>query len=68
MEKPSDETYVALAADHLVAVVLGGKSLERRLDDTTTETENKVKGGFLKDARVSHAFSHLPMRLPRSQP
>jgi len=40
-------TYVALAADHLVAVVLGGKGLERRLNDTTTETENQVESGFL---------------------
>ena len=36
-------TYVALSADHLVAVELGGESLERWLDDTTTETENKVE-------------------------
>ena len=40
-------TYVALAADALLAVVFGGKSLERGFDDTTTETEDKVKGGFL---------------------
>jgi hypothetical protein len=40
-------TYVALAADGLVAVVLGGKSLQRGLDDTTTETEDKVKGRLL---------------------
>jgi len=36
-------TYVALSADHLVAVELGGEGLERWLDDTTTETENKVE-------------------------
>ena len=41
------ETYVALAADHLVAVVLAGQRLERWLDDTTTETEDKVESGFL---------------------
>lgn len=40
-------TYVALAADHLVAVELGGQSLERGLDDTTTETEDQVEGGLL---------------------
>lgn len=40
-------TYVALAADHLVAVELGGQSLERGLDDTTTEAENQVEGGLL---------------------
>lgn len=42
-----NRTYVALAADALLAVVLGGKSLERGFDDTTTETEDKVKGGLL---------------------
>jgi hypothetical protein len=36
-------THVALSADHLVAVELGGKSFERWLDNATTETENKVK-------------------------
>jgi hypothetical protein len=40
-------TYVALAADGLLAVELGGKGLEGRLNDTTTETEDKVKGGLL---------------------
>lgn len=40
-------TYVALAADGLLAVVLGGKSLEGGFDDTTTETEDKMKGGLL---------------------
>lgn len=39
--------YVALAADGLLAVVLGGKGLEGRLDNTTTETQDKVKGGLL---------------------
>ena len=41
------ETYVALAADHLVAVELGGKGLERGLNDTTTETEDQVEGRLL---------------------
>lgn len=40
-------TYVALAADVLLAVVLGGESLEGGFDDTTTETEDKVKGRLL---------------------
>jgi hypothetical protein len=43
-------TYVALAADHLVAVELGGKGLERGLNDTTTETEDEVEGGLLYKA------------------
>jgi hypothetical protein len=44
---PAAETYVALAADGLVAVVLGGKGLERGLNDTTTETEDQVEGRLL---------------------
>jgi hypothetical protein len=41
-------TYVALAADGLVAVVLGGKGLERGLNDTTTETEDQVESRLLQ--------------------
>jgi len=40
-------TYIALPADHLVAVVLGGKSLEGWLDDTATETEDEVESRLL---------------------
>jgi hypothetical protein len=39
--------YVALAADHLVAVELGGEGLERGLNDTTTETEDEMEGRLL---------------------
>jgi len=37
------ETGVALSADHLLAVELGGEGFERGFDDTTTETENEMK-------------------------
>jgi len=37
------EASVALSADHLVAVELRGEGLKRRLDDTTTKTENQVE-------------------------
>jgi hypothetical protein len=40
-------SYIALAADHLVAVELGGESLERGLNDTTTEAEDEVEGRLL---------------------
>ena len=49
------KTYVALAADGLVAVVLGGKSLEGRLNDTTTETEHQVKSRLLLDVVVGES-------------
>jgi hypothetical protein len=55
------ETGVALAADHLVAVELGGKSLERRLNDTTTEAEDQVESRLLLDVVVTKraAILHL---------
>jgi hypothetical protein len=43
VDSPRWQTCVALAADHLVAVVLGGKRLERWLNDATTETEDQVE-------------------------
>jgi len=46
------ETGVALAADHLLAVVFGGKGFERWLDQTTTETEDQVESRFLLDVVV----------------
>jgi hypothetical protein len=39
-ELENDSTYVALPADHLIAVVFAGKGLERWFDDATTETED----------------------------
>ena len=50
------KTYVALAADGLVAVVLGGKGLERRLNDTTTEAEDQVEGRLLWLGLVIRGF------------
>jgi len=41
------DVRVALAADSLVTVVLGGEGLEGGLDDTTAETEDEVKSGLL---------------------
>ena len=55
----SEATYVALAANHLLAVVLGGKGLERGLDDTTTETEDKVKSRLLLDVVVGKSATIL---------
>ena len=41
------ETGVALAANHLVAVELGGQGLEGWLNETTTEAEDQVEGRLL---------------------
>ena len=51
----------ALAADHLVLVVLAGKHEEGGLDDTTTETEHKVKGGLLLDVVVREGAAVLKL-------
>jgi hypothetical protein len=55
VDSPRWQTCVALAADHLVAVVLGGKCLERRLNDTTTETEDQVESRLLLDVVVAQS-------------
>lgn len=38
------QTSVALAADHLVAVVLLSQDSQRRLNDTTAQTEHQMQG------------------------
>lgn len=48
-------TYVALSANHLLAVVLGGKGLERWLNDTTTETEDEMQSGLLLNVVVGES-------------
>ena len=53
----SGGSYVALSADHLVAVELGCKGLKRWLDDTTTETENQMKSRFLRYLVSKRSFA-----------
>ena len=66
MRDSSGDTYVALAADGLVAVVLGGKGLERGLNDATTETEDQVEGRLLWRVSVFRSFFfRCDFRLPR---
>lgn len=57
----SASTYVALSADHLIAVEFGGESLERWLNDTTTKTEDKVKSRFLKVGMSAECIKHIPI-------
>jgi hypothetical protein len=49
----SNRTYVALAADHLVAVVLGSEGLKGGLNEAATETEDEMQGGFFLDVIVA---------------
>jgi ribose/xylose/arabinose/galactoside ABC-type transport system permease subunit len=55
------KTGIALAADHLLAVVLGGKSLQGGLNDTTTKTEDQVQGGLLLDVVVGQSAAILKL-------
>jgi hypothetical protein len=52
---------VALAADHLLAVVLGGQGLERGLNDATTETEDQVQSRLLLDVVVGERAAVLEL-------
>lgn len=47
-------TYVALAANHLFAVELGGQGLQGGLDQTTTQTEDQVESRLLQLDCQSH--------------
>jgi len=60
------ETSVALAADHLLALVLASKSSKRglNLDDThatATETEHKMEGGLLLNVVVRKSAAILEL-------
>jgi hypothetical protein len=61
VDGPRGQAGVALAADHLLAVVLGGKGLKGRLDDTTTETEDQVKSRLLLDVVVGKSTAVLEL-------
>lgn len=61
VDSPRGQARVALAADHLIAVVLGGKGLERGLDDATTETEDQVERRLLLDVVVGQGAAILEL-------
>lgn len=61
-------TYVALAADHLLAVVLGGQGLQGRLNQTTTETEDQVEGRLLYNSSAFHSRDELHHRCIPANP
>ena len=51
------QSRVALAADHLVAVVLLRQKTQRRLDDPASQTQHQVKGGLLLNIVVGQSAS-----------
>ena len=55
------KTSIALSANHLVAVVLSGEDLERRLDDTTTQSEDEVEGRLLLDVVIRERATVLEL-------
>jgi hypothetical protein len=61
------KTGIALATNHLFAVVLGGKSLQRRFNDTTTETEDQVKSGFLLDVVIGQGTAIFELLTSENQ-
>jgi len=61
------EAGIALAANHLVAVELGGQGLERGLNDTTAETEDQVKGRLLLDVVVRESAAILKLLAGKDQ-
>merc|ERR1719401_186757 len=61
VDRTRREARVADAADHLVAVVLTSQHLESRLDDSTSQSENQVKGGLLLDVVVGKRASILEL-------
>jgi len=61
------KTGVALAADHLVAVVLLRQDTKRGLDDATTETEHQVEGGLLLDVVVRQRAAILQLLASEDQ-
>ena len=61
------EAGVALAADLLVAVVLGREHLQRGLDDATTETQDKVEGRLLLDVVIRQCPAVLELLASEDQ-
>uniref|UniRef100_A0A2M3ZMK6 Putative ubiquitin/40s ribosomal protein s27a fusion n=1 Tax=Anopheles braziliensis TaxID=58242 RepID=A0A2M3ZMK6_9DIPT len=55
------QTSIALATDHLVAVVLLSQDTERRLDDTTTQSQHEMQGRLLLDVVVRKGTAILQL-------
>jgi len=61
VDSPRWQARVALAADHLIAVVLGSEGLERGLDDATAQTEDQVERRLLLDVVVGEGAAVLEL-------
>lgn len=61
------KSSVALSANRLLTVVLGGKSLQRGLNDTTSESSKKVQGRFLGDVVVGESSLSVELSTSKDQ-
>lgn len=61
------KSSIALSANRLVTVVLGGKSLQRGLDDTTSKSGEKVQGRFLGDVVVGESSLRVELSTSKDQ-
>jgi hypothetical protein len=61
------KSSIAFSADHLVTVILSGKDLESRLDDTSSESKNEVEGRLLLDVVVRKSSTVLELLASKDQ-
>jgi hypothetical protein len=61
------QSGVTLSADGLLTVVLGSKSLQRWLNDTTSQSENQVESGLLLDVVVRQGSTILQLLTSKDQ-
>jgi len=66
--RPGVEASVALAADHLVAVVLLGQNAKRGLDHTAAKTKDQVEGRLFLDVIVRESTPVLELLAGKDQP
>ena len=55
------ESGIALSADHLIAVVLSSKHLQRGLDSSTTQAKDEMEGRLLLDVVVRKGSAVLEL-------
>jgi hypothetical protein len=62
------QASIALAANHLLTVVLAGQDLQARLNDATTKPEHEMEGGLLLDVVVRQCTSIFQLLAGKDQP
>ena len=67
VDRSGMQASVALAADHLLAIVLPGKHSQGRLNDTSSQSEDQVKSGLLLDVVVAQGAAILQLLASEDQ-